>query len=383
MAAATPWSDPETLAGLSRRKVGRDLARRVVARLVERDGRYGVYNTHRDYCGHGLVFQAGRFRLVEVHDGYARDGRTLMSWDDQDSFIDWLARQTDFSLSGADPSKPELHTSDPFKLNNQRLTREQLLTYLHGGPALVGFLDYLEGMDQAFRFLVDDYGFSRLSPTMAGRECVVSYRRRPHAGLTVMSEFLTMPHITASKSDTGENDGFSNRPLHLLARKRAPGWKLPVWKRGEVADYRTFFDDYAVLLKTHFPDLLGDSQQVGEDEERWQPEQVRRQSKTAWRLCGLAISVSALLLMNAELRYFIVHDTPPPTGSVRANIGLMLLMSIPWVVLVFGLLQTALGVGVRDMNTAFTSLPMLKRILMGASVVALSIALTAIPVAFT
>lgn len=112
--------------------VGTELASSVAKRLLQGKGRHGVWYSHRDYCGHGLVSIDGNISLVEVHDGYALEGPVLLSWNSESDFTSWLARQSDYSLAGADPDEKELYTKESFALNNQRLTTERLIEYVKG-----------------------------------------------------------------------------------------------------------------------------------------------------------------------------------------------------------------------------------------------------------
>ncbi|WP_412067804.1 hypothetical protein [Rubrivirga sp. IMCC43871] len=122
----TKWSTPEVIEALDQTPIGRDLAERVADRLASGAR---MLNQHRDYCGHGLVLRAGRIELVENHDG--RLGEVL-SWPDRASFVDWLSVQCDYSLSGADDGVPALHTTDSWRLNNQRITRGWLAAFASG-----------------------------------------------------------------------------------------------------------------------------------------------------------------------------------------------------------------------------------------------------------
>jgi hypothetical protein len=114
------WSQPDAIAQLSREPFGRKLAQQVADALTEGNS---FLHCHRDYCGHGLIRDAntGRIDIVEVFDGYA--GGPLISFPSRESFVEFLAEQSDYSLCGEAPEPPSLHTADPFYLNNQRITR--------------------------------------------------------------------------------------------------------------------------------------------------------------------------------------------------------------------------------------------------------------------
>jgi hypothetical protein len=96
-----------------------------VADLLER-GQSVTYG-HEDYCGAGLRYVSGQYVYDEVWNGElacmreqppALD-RALSVFADRPSFVAWLSKQCDQSLSGRD--RP-----DPFFWNNQRITRTRL-----------------------------------------------------------------------------------------------------------------------------------------------------------------------------------------------------------------------------------------------------------------
>lgn len=79
------------------------------------------------------MYSSGQFHLIEVYDGYADYSRPLHSWDDENAFRAWLGNQSDYSLSGADDSQPELLANSTFDLNNQRLTKQRMVDYVAYG----------------------------------------------------------------------------------------------------------------------------------------------------------------------------------------------------------------------------------------------------------
>jgi hypothetical protein len=127
------WASDQALASLSKEPLGADLARRVVERLIKDGDKNGLWFSHRDYCGHGLMYSLGQFHLIEVYDGFADDSRLIRSWSNEESFRVWLGKQSDYSLSGADDSQPELLANTMFELNNQRLTKERMIDYVTYG----------------------------------------------------------------------------------------------------------------------------------------------------------------------------------------------------------------------------------------------------------
>ena len=117
------WSTPEKIAELDRASFGRELAEAVAARLL---AGHDLYSSHRDYCGHGLVYRDGRIQLLVVHDGWPEYGDVVATWESEEEFVELLAAQSDFTCSGADLESPVFHTDNPWLLNNQRLTRSRL-----------------------------------------------------------------------------------------------------------------------------------------------------------------------------------------------------------------------------------------------------------------
>lgn len=113
---------------------GVDLAQAVANKLVE-DNRAmtenygaGVTFSHRDYCGQGLFYgwpTLDGFRLCHSEDGYP--STTVLQFDTSPAFVDWLAAQSDLSMSGVvGPLK------DSHRVGNQRLTKDRLTDYVAG-----------------------------------------------------------------------------------------------------------------------------------------------------------------------------------------------------------------------------------------------------------
>lgn len=120
---------------LSREPYGRDFAKKVIVKLTKEysektySGPVGVYTSHRDYCGIGLFCYGRTFGIAYVWDGMpSRDGNIISFRNDREA-IDFLAKQSDYSMSGYDKSSP-LKEGSEFKLNNQRLTRRMLENFL-------------------------------------------------------------------------------------------------------------------------------------------------------------------------------------------------------------------------------------------------------------
>lgn len=102
--------------------VGEMLATRVADRLD--DGAVLTY-VHRDFCGMGLAKDEDTYVYASVWDGYPptiADIRTApagLKFPTRDKFIEWLAAQSDESLSGRELDQAFFH-------GNQRITLQRL-----------------------------------------------------------------------------------------------------------------------------------------------------------------------------------------------------------------------------------------------------------------
>ena len=139
-----PWADEKKNAKLGRKPFGENLAESLAAMLCYKaaNRRYpddGIYNHHRDYCGHGLMFFDEAFHLIEVQDGRPRESKILASWRDGAEFVAFWARQSDYSCSGADPDAGPLYSPQRSNRNNQRITRQRI-------EAFVTLVDHTKGM---------------------------------------------------------------------------------------------------------------------------------------------------------------------------------------------------------------------------------------------
>jgi hypothetical protein len=122
------WSYPQVIAALSLEPVGTDLATRVSCALQDR--LEPMCYIHRDYCGHGLMYDATTraFQVCSFDDGYP--AAVLQTFNTREAFVEWLAEQSDFSLSGAEGGDAPLRAEGRFALNNQRITRERLRAFV-------------------------------------------------------------------------------------------------------------------------------------------------------------------------------------------------------------------------------------------------------------
>lgn len=122
------WSTQETLDLLDKNKLGERLVELLAKKLKKKEG---LYYVHRDYCGHGLDFVDGKYRLLVVHDGYPDSMFVLKDWASEQNFISFFAEQSDWSMSGVDESNICFIAENMHGLNNQRLTRKRIENYVN------------------------------------------------------------------------------------------------------------------------------------------------------------------------------------------------------------------------------------------------------------
>ena len=116
---------------LSRKPLGATLAEQLWRKLAnEAPGNGVIYDYHRDFCGQGLIRTDDGVMLADVQDGGAYFGSPIAAWKTEEDFVAFLARQSDFSMSGWDAGEPAFFTEDDWYRNNQRLTRTVLERYL-------------------------------------------------------------------------------------------------------------------------------------------------------------------------------------------------------------------------------------------------------------
>ncbi|MXN43899.1 hypothetical protein GR138_01785 [Shinella kummerowiae] len=116
---------------LSRKPLGTLLAEGVWRKLLnEVPGKGVIYDHHRDFCGQGLIRTENGVMLADVQDGGLYFGPPIAEWSTETDFVAFLARQSDFSMSGWEAAEPFFFSEDDWHRNNQRLTRAVLERYL-------------------------------------------------------------------------------------------------------------------------------------------------------------------------------------------------------------------------------------------------------------
>ena len=116
---------------LSRTPLGAALAEHLWNRLMqEAPGKGVIYDHHRDFCGQGLIRTTDGIMLADVQDGGVYFSPAIAEWMDEETFVAFFARQSDFSMSGWDAGEPIFFSEDDWYRNNQRLTRAVMERYL-------------------------------------------------------------------------------------------------------------------------------------------------------------------------------------------------------------------------------------------------------------
>jgi len=123
------WSSTKNIEKLSKNTFGNKLSKKVAKKLRSILGQYDFFYSHKDYCGHGIWFNENSFELCIVSDGYP--DKRIMKWDNENDFIMFLSKQSDYTCSGADINEKLFYTSAPWELNNQRLTEERLKDFVN------------------------------------------------------------------------------------------------------------------------------------------------------------------------------------------------------------------------------------------------------------
>jgi len=123
-----PWATSEAIDRNSREPYGEGLATWLWEEFQSLQTGHGIFHNHRDYCGIGLVKTDDGVALCRIEDG--SPDSTIMNWKTSESFVHYWSDQSDYGLCGADPSHPEVLTNSEFELNNQRINRHLIYTFL-------------------------------------------------------------------------------------------------------------------------------------------------------------------------------------------------------------------------------------------------------------
>ncbi len=104
---------------LNKEAYGEELAKKVAKRLGTAKYRgWGLYHSHRDYCGLGIFLFDQLYTLGVVNDGYGPHP-VLVTFEKEKDFVHWLAQENDQSMA--------LYGEN---FNNQTITRLRLEWFL-------------------------------------------------------------------------------------------------------------------------------------------------------------------------------------------------------------------------------------------------------------
>jgi len=83
-----------------------------------------------DYCGHGILHNktSGTFQISSSDEGHV--DAIIKDFANEREFVEWLAKQSDYSLGGFDKNDKDLYSDNNFIRGNQRVTRQVLEEYL-------------------------------------------------------------------------------------------------------------------------------------------------------------------------------------------------------------------------------------------------------------
>ncbi len=103
---------------------GRELAESV-ARWLQKG--VSLHYSHRDYCGTGFTYQDNKYVYGEVDTG--EFSFIIQSFVSEILFVEWLAKQCDFSLARLESIRPSTR-------DNQVITRARLLEFINEAPLI-------------------------------------------------------------------------------------------------------------------------------------------------------------------------------------------------------------------------------------------------------
>ena len=128
-----PWASASALSQLSREPFGLELSERFVEALQHKSA---FSRTHQGYCGWiaGYSPKREQFIFTRSYEGYIganAENKPDLVWSLKQKLelIDWLAHQSDYSMSGAEPDSKVVE-NDPSYRNNQTFTEQYIRDFL-------------------------------------------------------------------------------------------------------------------------------------------------------------------------------------------------------------------------------------------------------------
>lgn len=120
----------QAAAEIDRTPFGEKLARKVWRELSWcGDGEGVVHKRERHYRGQSLLRSGEDVILCEIENSEPM-GPAIAAWRDRDDFVTFLARQSDWSCAGWDPTEPVFALNAPWRYRDQRLTRATLKRFV-------------------------------------------------------------------------------------------------------------------------------------------------------------------------------------------------------------------------------------------------------------
>lgn len=108
---------------------GKEIAEPIADLLFDRKVNI-IHQDHRDYCGIGFASEKNQVTIAKVWDGCPIEPLKVWKLSEKECFIDWLSKQSDYSLSGEDEKNPPFYETDPWAKNNQRISRSILISFI-------------------------------------------------------------------------------------------------------------------------------------------------------------------------------------------------------------------------------------------------------------
>ena len=90
---------------------------------------FGIIYMHRDYCGTSLAWKNGKLSFCSTIDGHLASHIMQWSKTQKNIFSVWLARQSDYSLSGHD-IESKFYESEEWMRGNQRINEARLREFI-------------------------------------------------------------------------------------------------------------------------------------------------------------------------------------------------------------------------------------------------------------
>lgn len=115
---------------------GKELAKKVAKFIEKKSTLNSICYFHRDYCGVGFFLKEGIYYYTHFFDGYPslvfdseKPENLIQKFTKKSEFVNWLAKQSDQSLSGENDYNYHGYDNS-FYVDNQRITKKRLKNIL-------------------------------------------------------------------------------------------------------------------------------------------------------------------------------------------------------------------------------------------------------------